>query len=88
MFSFLDLLEGEYADGNIDFLDYETTQENKEFRNKFIQPLIDKDKKVGLEAEDSFCSAIATSENKAFRDGVKAGIKMVMELSNTSMVRS
>ena len=88
MFSFLDLLESEYADGNMEFLNSASTKECKEFHSKFIQPVIDKNEDVGLAAEDSFCSAIAASENKAFKDGIKAGIKMIMEFSSVSMVRS
>lgn len=87
MFSFLDLLKSEYANGSMDFLDYASTDECKEFRNKFIQPIIDKNKKIGCEVESGFYSAIATSENQAFKDGVKMGIKMVADFLNVSVVR-
>lgn len=80
-FSFLELLEEEYAQCEMKFLDNQgqETMEAEEFYNKYIEPTIKSDHRLGFVFEDDFNTVLSEQKKQSFKDGFRACIQMMAE---------
>lgn len=77
-YSFMHSIAEDYWNGDICDIS-QNTREEQDFCNKYINPVLQNNREYGLEMEDMFAGAIASEKDVSFKDGFRAGVKMMME---------
>ncbi len=88
-YSFLDVLEEEYANAEMTFLkdSNKDAEECEEFYSKYIEPLFSKNNTIARKIEDNFFSVIGAQQEKSFKDGFKACMQMLLECASEKAVK-
>lgn len=78
-YSFLEAIANDYSSCEMDFTNHEKTEGERQFTEKYIKPVMQKNRNDGYDMEACFHGALADAEDRDFMNGFKACMRFMVE---------